>query len=110
MRFHQISSLFIRWFGGFLVFFSSLTVISAQSPTAPTASEAPAEIDHIWQRASSKYDAERFASTAGSQSVQSVSLLGSDERPKFQQGPDGWHVQLPAPPPAKYAYVLQLTF
>ncbi len=110
MRFHQISSLFIRWFGGFLVFFSALTAMSAQSPTAPSASEDPAKIDHIWQKASSKYDAERLASTAGSQSVQSVSLLGSDAKPKFQQRPDGLHVRLPAQPPAKYAYVFQLTF
>jgi alpha-L-fucosidase len=51
-----------------------------------------------------------LASTAGSQSVQSVSLLGSDAKPEFQQRPDGLHVQLPAQPPAKYAYVLRLTF
>ena len=51
-----------------------------------------------------------LAATAGSQSVQSVSLLGSDAKPKFQQRPDGLHVQLPAVAPAKYAYVLRLTF
>ncbi len=51
-----------------------------------------------------------LAATAGSQSVQSASLLGSDAKPKFQQRPDGLHVQLPAQPPAKYAYVLRLTF
>ena len=31
----------------------------AQTATAPTASEDPAKIDQIWQKASSKYDAER---------------------------------------------------
>jgi alpha-L-fucosidase len=51
-----------------------------------------------------------LAGTAGSQSVQSVSLLGSDARPKFQQRPDGLHVQLPVQAPVKYAYVLRLTF
>jgi alpha-L-fucosidase len=51
-----------------------------------------------------------LAATVGSQSIQSVSLLGSDAEPKFQQRPDGLHVQLPAQPPAKYAYVLRLTF
>lgn len=51
-----------------------------------------------------------LAGAAGSQSVQSVSLLGSDARPKFQQRPDGLHVQLPAQAPVKYAYVLRLTF
>ncbi|MGA3106567.1 MAG: alpha-L-fucosidase [Terriglobales bacterium] len=51
-----------------------------------------------------------LAATLGSQSVQSVSLLGSDAKPKFQQRPDGLHVQLPSQPPVKYAYVLRLTF
>jgi alpha-L-fucosidase len=51
-----------------------------------------------------------LAATVGSQSVRSVSLLGSDAKPEFQQRPDGLHVQLPAQPPAKFAYVLRLTF
>ena len=51
-----------------------------------------------------------LAATAGSRSVQSVSLLGSDAKPNFQQRPDGLHVELPAQPPAKYAYVLRITF
>ena len=51
-----------------------------------------------------------LAATVGSQSVQSVSLLGTYAKPTFQQRPDGLHVQLSAPPPAKYAYVLRLTF
>jgi len=51
-----------------------------------------------------------LAATVGSQSIQSVSLLGSDAKPKFQQRPDGLHVVLPAEPPTKYAYVLRLTF
>jgi alpha-L-fucosidase len=48
--------------------------------------------------------------TVGSQSVQSMSLLGSDAKPKFQQRLDGLHVALPAQAPSKYAYVLRLTF
>jgi alpha-L-fucosidase len=51
-----------------------------------------------------------LAATVGSQSVQSVSLLGNDAQTKFQQRPDGLHVQLPPQAPAKYAYVLRLTF
>jgi alpha-L-fucosidase len=51
-----------------------------------------------------------LATTAGSQSVQIVSLLGNDAKTKFEQRPDGLHVQLPAQPPANYAYVLRLTF
>ena len=60
MGLHQLfSSLLIRWFGGILLVLSALSVMYAQLPTAPTASEEPAKIDQIWQKASSKYDAER---------------------------------------------------
>ena len=51
-----------------------------------------------------------LAAAVGSQPVQSVSLLGSDAKPKFEQRPDGLHVALPAQAPSKYAYVLRLTF
>ncbi|MFL6306049.1 MAG: alpha-L-fucosidase [Candidatus Sulfotelmatobacter sp.] len=51
-----------------------------------------------------------LASTAGSTSVQSVALLGSDARIKFEQRPEGLHVLLPAQPPAKYAYALRIEF
>jgi alpha-L-fucosidase len=51
-----------------------------------------------------------LATTVGSQSVQSVSLLGNDAKPKFQQRPDGLHVALPGQSPSKYAYVLRVTF
>ena len=62
MRLHPLfSSLLIRWFGAIILVFSAFTVVYAQSPTAPTASEEPAKIDHVWQKASSKYDAERAA-------------------------------------------------
>jgi alpha-L-fucosidase len=37
------------------------SLLYAQSPTAPTASEDPEVIDQIWQKASSKYDAQRAA-------------------------------------------------
>ena len=60
MRLHQLfSSLLIRGFGGVVLVFSAVSVMYAQSPTAPTASEEPEKIDQIWQKASSKYDAER---------------------------------------------------
>ncbi len=51
-----------------------------------------------------------LALTVGSAKVRSVALLGSDTRPGFEQRADGMHVQLPAQPPVKYAYVLRMTF
>ncbi len=51
-----------------------------------------------------------LASTIGSGKVRSVSLLGSDAKVQFEQRADGLHVQLPAEPPAKYAYALRITF
>ncbi len=62
MRSHQLfSSSLIRWFAGMVSVFSALSALYAQSPTTPTASEEPAKIDQIWQKASSKFDAERTA-------------------------------------------------
>jgi alpha-L-fucosidase len=51
-----------------------------------------------------------LASTAGSQPVQSVSMIGSDAKLRFEQRADGLHAQLPAQAPAKYAYVLSVKF
>src|SRR5437016_14274616 len=51
-----------------------------------------------------------LAQTAGSESVQSVTLLGDDGKPRFEQRADGLHVQLPAQSPVKYAYALRVTF
>jgi alpha-L-fucosidase len=48
--------------------------------------------------------------TLGSRPVQGVALLGNDARLQFEQRSDGLHVHLPAQPPAKYAYVLRMTF
>ena len=48
--------------------------------------------------------------TVGSERVRSVALLGSDAKLQFNQRADGLHVQLPTQPPAKYAYVLRLSF
>ena len=50
------------------------------------------------------------ATALGSREVRSVALLGSDSQLKFEQRDDGLHVQLPAQPPAKYAYVLRVVF
>ena len=62
MRSHRLfSSLLIPWSGGIVLFLSACSIMHAQSATAPTASEEPARIDQIWQKASSKYDAERAA-------------------------------------------------
>lgn len=51
-----------------------------------------------------------LAGTTESQSIQSVPLLGSDAKPKFQQRPDVLHMQLPAHALVKYEYVLRITF
>jgi alpha-L-fucosidase len=51
-----------------------------------------------------------LAVAVGSVRVQSVALLGSDAKLQFDQRADGLHVQMPAQPPAKYAYVLRVTF
>jgi alpha-L-fucosidase len=51
-----------------------------------------------------------LATTAGSEAVQAVSLLGSDRKLQFEQRADGLHVQLPEQPPGRYAYVLRLSF
>ena len=40
---------------------SALSSLHAQNATAPTASQDPAVIDQVWQKASSKYDSERAA-------------------------------------------------
>ncbi len=46
---------------GFVLGLSALSVMHAQNATAPTASENPVNIDQIWQKATSKYDAQRSA-------------------------------------------------
>jgi alpha-L-fucosidase len=51
-----------------------------------------------------------LAKTVGTEPVQSVAMLGGDAKLRFEQRADGVHVQLPAEAPAKYAYVLRLTF
>ena len=51
-----------------------------------------------------------LAPAVGSESVQSVALLGSDAKPRFEQRADGLHVQLTGQAPSKYAYALRVTF
>ncbi len=48
--------------------------------------------------------------SAGEQPVESIELLGSDGKLKFQQQDDGLHIQLPAQAPGKYAYVFKIRF
>ena len=42
------------------------------------------------------------------QPIQSVTLLGSGEKPAFRQQPDGLHITLPAQAPGKYAYAYRI--
>jgi alpha-L-fucosidase len=51
-----------------------------------------------------------LAQTVGSQRIQSVALLGSDATLQSDQRTDGLHVQVPAQPTGKYAYVIRVTF
>jgi alpha-L-fucosidase len=54
--------------------------------------------------------ARSLAAAVGSEPVASVALLGGDPSLRFEQKADGLHVYLPSSPPAKYAYVLRVTF
>jgi alpha-L-fucosidase len=47
------------YFGCVVVVTFAVSMLHAQSPTAPTAAEDPAIIDQAWQKASSKYDSQR---------------------------------------------------
>ncbi len=51
-----------------------------------------------------------LAKAAGDEPVRSLDLLGSDAALRFEQRQDGLHVQLPAGPSPKYAYVLRVRF
>jgi alpha-L-fucosidase len=42
--------------------------------------------------------------------VENVALVGGEGKLQFEQRADGLHLKLPAQAPAKYAYVLRLTF
>ena len=55
----SLSAQVLRKLVGIFVTLSAYSLLHAQQATAPTASEDPAKIDEIWQKASSKYDAER---------------------------------------------------
>jgi len=51
-----------------------------------------------------------LAKTVGSELVQSVALVGSDAKLRFEQNADGLRVQLPGESSTKYAYALRVTF
>ncbi len=51
-----------------------------------------------------------LAQTAGSQRVRSATLLGNNVELRFEQRPDGLHLQLPAQSASKYAYAVRVTF
>lgn len=51
-----------------------------------------------------------LARSIGSDTVQSVALLGAGAELQFEQRADGLRVRLPAQPPAKFAYVLRVAF
>src|SRR5580692_9080620 len=57
----SFSSRLFRQLGGIFLALSACSISYAQRTTAPTASEDPVSIDESWQKASSKYDAERTA-------------------------------------------------
>lgn len=51
----------IRTIPAVLLIVSAFSFLQAQAPTAPTVSQDPAVIDQAWQKATSKYDAQRAA-------------------------------------------------
>ncbi|MBV9483100.1 MAG: alpha-L-fucosidase [Acidobacteria bacterium] len=51
-----------------------------------------------------------LAETVRGERVRSVTLLGNSATIKFNQGPDGLHVELPFQDLAKYAYAIRVTF
>ena len=51
-----------------------------------------------------------LAKAVGSEHVESVTLLGKTAKLLFEQRADGLHVQLPAPAPFSYAFVLRVAF
>jgi alpha-L-fucosidase len=55
----SLRSLSVFIVGTILFLSSAVSMAHAQSATAPTATQEPASIDQIWQKASSKYDSER---------------------------------------------------
>jgi alpha-L-fucosidase len=56
---HSFLSQLIQAFGGFFLALFAVSTLQGQSATAPTASDDPAAIDQIWQKAVSKYDGQR---------------------------------------------------
>jgi alpha-L-fucosidase len=57
---HSFFSFAIRTGGAFALMLSALSILHVQA-TAPTASEDPASLDQMWQKASGKYDIARAA-------------------------------------------------
>jgi alpha-L-fucosidase len=51
-----------------------------------------------------------LAPTVGGERIRSAALLGSDAKLQFNERADGLHVQLPAQPAGKYAYVIRVSF
>jgi len=52
-------SFSIRTLGNLVLVLSAITSLFAENATAPTASQDPASIDQLWQKAVNKYDAQR---------------------------------------------------
>lgn len=51
-----------------------------------------------------------LSSGVGQERVESVELLGSDAKLKFQQTADGLHISVPAASPGKYAFAYRIRF
>src|SRR5512138_222290 len=50
-----------RTLGNVMLVFAAAASLCAQTATAPTAAQDPVSVDQVWQKASSKYDAQRAA-------------------------------------------------
>jgi len=47
---------------------------------------------------------------SNTENITAIELLGSQEKVKFQQTPDGLHIQLPPKAPGEFAYVFRISF
>lgn len=81
----------IRKLGGILLALSTPSLFLAQSASAPTASEDPATIDQIWQRASSKYDSQRAALLKEVDSIDSQGPFRPDWESLQKYEVPGWY-------------------
>ncbi len=84
-------SLSIHKFCAILILLNAAPAVYAQSATAPTASQDPVSVDQIWQKASSKYDAERTTLLKKVESVDQDGPFRADWESLQKYGAPDWY-------------------